>query len=112
MNRYLELILILSMILSGITVFVLVGLMNAGWFIYDRLDKPNFLKRMRTLCKTYRICLVLLIILRVIQVAGLFLETRHYTQPSAFEIIFRWTFVVFFAWLFFNTTAPHNYELP
>ncbi|MBL7215209.1 MAG: hypothetical protein ISS71_05980 [Phycisphaerae bacterium] len=80
--------------------YVLVGSMFAGWLIYDRLDKPNFLKRMRILCKTFRLCLAFLIIFRVIQVGGLFFETHYYTQPSAFKIIFNCVFVIFFVWFY------------
>ena len=101
MTRTIELILILSKILSGLASWVLVGVMILdSWFIYDRLDKPNFLKRMRTLCKAYHIFVILLIILRVIQVAGLFFETCHYTQPSTFDIIFDWAFAIFFVWFY------------
>ncbi|MHC5159524.1 MAG: hypothetical protein ACYSN8_05780, partial [Planctomycetota bacterium] len=96
MAHTIELTLILSKILSGLASWALVGVMILGsWFIYDRLDKPNFLKRMRTLCKAYRIFVILLIILRVIQVAGLFFEARHYTQPSTFDILFDWAFAIF-----------------
>ncbi|MHC5159928.1 MAG: hypothetical protein ACYSN8_07850, partial [Planctomycetota bacterium] len=95
--------LILSTILSRLVVWVLVGLMFAGWFIYNRLDKRNFLNRIRTLCKAYRIFMILLIFLRVIQVAGLFLETRHYTQPSTFGIILEWAFVIIITYFYFKS---------
>lgn len=102
MNHHVELGLILSKILSGLIEWGLLGLMFVGWFLYDRLDKSNMLKYMRTLCKAFRLCLVVLIILRVIQTAGLFFSTQQYTQPTAFDIFFDWAFVIFFVLFYFK----------
>ena len=87
MNNAIELILILSMIISGFAGITLISSIILGYFLYDRLDKPNGIKRMRLLCHIIRICAFFYIILKVVQFGGLFVETKYYTPPSGFNVI-------------------------
>ena len=87
MNNAIELILILSMIISSFTGIILISSIILGYFLYDRLDKPNGIKRMRLLCHVIRISTFLYIILKVVQFGGLFVETKYYTHPSGFNVI-------------------------
>lgn len=102
MSRGIEFLLILSQILGGIAVYFLAGLLFVGSFLYNRLDRPNYIKRMRSLCAVFMISVILLVIFKSIQIAGLFANTRFYTQPSVLRIIIDWAVVVWFVFLYFK----------
>lgn len=101
MNKAIELIFILSRLLSFLAATSACLLLFINVFLDDRLHKPGYVKHMRKVCCVASVLIVILIVLNSILLFGLFFEFRIYQQPTLSCIIIDWASILVLGAVFF-----------